>query len=143
MKSLLIVALLTLTCHAQVASQVDRRTGKPTTVSTPQSPTNSSSPSKTPAYLLFAALQASTIYDMETTFRTLDRCPTCREGNPIMRPFVSAGRPATYAFTTGINLLALHTSLQLRKAHKKWWYVPSAVAIGIHVFAGIHNSRIK
>lgn len=95
------------------------------------------------AFTAVALLQGSTIYDMETTFRTLDRCSRCKEGNPIMRPFIKAGRPATYAFTTGMNVLTTYVALNARAQGKKWWYWPIIANVAVHVVAGVHNSRIK
>lgn len=109
----------------------------------PPSPPPTPSPTITKKEIaLFTLLQASTIYDFETTFRPLKGCPTCREGNPILRPFVKAGRPATYAFGTGVNILLFTATHQLRKSHKKWWYVPIVVHSAIHVWAGMHNQSV-
>jgi hypothetical protein len=111
-------------------------------------PTQAPKPKKQPLQLdwkslgIFAALQASTAADLESTFRTLNRCSTCYEANPIMRPLIKAGRPTSYAVITGINTLGLWTSLKLRQEKKKWWWVPMTVYTGIHVFAAVHNNRI-
>ena len=93
--------------------------------------------------VMVGLLQGSTIFDMETTFRTLERCPGCKEGNPILRPFVKSGRPGTYAFTTGMNMLSTYGALSARAQGKKWWYWPIVANVAVHVVAGVHNSRIK
>ena len=60
-----------------------------------------------------------------------------------MRPFIKAGRPAAYAFTTGMNALTTYAALSTRAQGKKWWYWPIVANVAVHVVAGVHNSRIK
>lgn len=93
-------------------------------------------------YLLMFGLQASTVLDVESSYHTLKNCPpgfTCREGNPVLRPFVNAGRPAAYAFTTGTNALAVLSSYKLRKKGSRFWWVPMAVYTGIHTYCAVRN----
>lgn len=93
---------------------------------------------------LMLALQVSTVADIESTYHALGNCPpgyTCREGNPLMRPFIQSGRPAAYAFTTGVNGLVMWHSYRLKKRGSRWWWVGPAIQIGIHTFAAVHNYR--
>ena len=93
-------------------------------------------------YALMLGLQASTMLDLESSYYVLNNCPrgfTCHESNPLLRPFVSAGRPAAYAFTTGTNALAVLSSYKLRKKGSRFWWVPMTVYTGIHTFAAVKN----
>ena len=93
-------------------------------------------------YALMIGLQASTVLDIESSYYVLNNCPrgfTCREGNPVLRPFVNAGRPAVYAFTTGTNALAILSSYKLRKKGSRFWWVPMTVYTGIHTFCAVRN----
>jgi hypothetical protein len=86
-----------------------------------------------------AALIGSTIYDIETTFYTLDRCSNCVEGNPITRPFVERGRPATYAFAMSVTAAQIFLSYKLKQMDSKLWWIFPGISIGVHGFAGTHN----
>lgn len=93
-------------------------------------------------YTLMFGLQASTMLDIESSYHTLKNCPagfTCREGNPLLRPFVQAGRPAVYAFTTGTNALAVLSSYKLKKNGSRFWWVPMTVYTGIHAYCAVRN----
>lgn len=95
-------------------------------------------------YALMIGLQASTVFDVESSYHVLNNCPngyTCREGNPFLRPFVHAGRPAAYAFTTTTNALAVLSSYKLRKKGSRFWWVPMTAYIGIHTYCGIRNMQ--
>jgi len=89
------------------------------------------------------ALQASSIYDIETSFGAFNR--GAYEANPIMRPFV-ANRTSAYAVVSGINVGVMFASHRLRHstsptARKLWWVIP-VVATSAHIFAGVHNSKV-
>lgn len=93
-------------------------------------------------YTLMLGLQTSTMLDIESSYHTLKNCPTgftCREGNPMLRPFVQLGRPAVYAFTTGTNVLAVMSSYKLRKKGSRFWWVPITAYTGIHTFCAVRN----
>jgi len=87
-------------------------------------------------------LVLSSIYDTETTFAALRNGGY--EKNPIMRPFVKSGRPATYAFQLGLDALAIFLSYEMKKSHsnigKAWWVLPTMMATG-HTVAGSLNLR--
>lgn len=95
---------------------------------------------------LAAGLTAATIYDIETTYAGLNRCETCREGNPLMRHVVEAGRPASYGVAMGLNAGLMYYSYRLRKSNNSsgkkrlWWLLPT-IAIGAHGVAGSLNLR--
>ncbi|MBI1934992.1 hypothetical protein HYS31_00990 [Candidatus Woesearchaeota archaeon] len=96
-------------------------------------------------WLLLSALEASTIYDVETTFNALNRCERkgyiCGEANPLMRPFVESGRPATYAIQHAINAYLAWSAYQWKPAGGRWW-LPPLVVIGVHAVAGTSNLRV-
>ena len=88
-----------------------------------------------------AGLALASVYDFETTFHALNNC-NCREGNPIMRPFISRGRPASYVMSAAMNTAAMLAAYKLKKNHPKiWWIIPVCFTAG-HVFAGSSNLRL-
>lgn len=96
--------------------------------------------------LITSSLVASTVFDVETTFAAIKN-PAIRgrEGNPIMRPFINAGRPATYAFLGGVDTGLVYISYRMKKStnpatRKLWWIVP-VVSTASHAFAGGFNLR--
>lgn len=93
---------------------------------------------------LMMAVQVSTVVDIESTFHTIGKCPpgyTCREANPLLRPFVQSGRPAAYAFSSSINGLVWWSSYRMKKRGNRWWWVGPVVQITTHTVAAIHNYR--
>ncbi len=97
-------------------------------------------------FAVSAALWGSTILDAETTHSCLG-LGTCREGNPVMRPFFKAGRPATYGFYAGANSAVLYLSYRLRKssnptARKLWWVMPVMMTAS-HAFIGGASLRFS
>jgi len=93
---------------------------------------------------LAAGLTAATTYDIETTYACINT-GKCRESNPLMRPFIEAGRPASYGFAMGINTGIMYAAHRLRNSNnpsvkKLWWLIP-VVAIGLHGTAGSLNLR--
>ncbi len=85
--------------------------------------------------LATTALFASTTYDIEATFAGKKHCPTCYESNPIMRPFIKSGRPTTYAFGFGIDTLITYNAYNMKKHHKKYWWLGPVFATGVHATA--------
>jgi hypothetical protein len=91
-----------------------------------------------------SSLVASTIFDVETIFTAINN-HGARELNPFMRPFVNAGRPATYAFVAGVNTGIIYASYRMKKSanpdfRKIWWLMPVTVAAS-HAIAGGFNLR--
>src|SRR3989338_7172205 len=95
--------------------------------------------------IINSVMVGTTVYDIESTYLVLDRCQTCYELNPIMRPFVEAGRPQLYAIQGLIDAGVIYTSYQMKKLDGKfkkiWWILPVAVTAG-HIVAGTGNMRI-
>ena len=84
----------------------------------------------------------SIVYDIESTYFVLDRCATCYEKNPLMRPFVEAGRPQLYTIQGSIGAGVIYASYRMKKnGHKLWWLLP-VVLTAAHTVAGIHNIRM-
>jgi hypothetical protein len=85
---------------------------------------------------------ASAIYDTQTTMNALESCGSCSEGNLLMRPFV--GNKATaYAFSMGLTTAATYSTFRLKQDGVKWWWVPMAATITLHVVAGAHNQNVR
>jgi hypothetical protein len=91
---------------------------------------------------LAAAAQVATVYDVNTTLRTLDRCPACYEANPIMRPFVRNSATA-YSAGLGLSAVGIYGSKKLKERGSRWWWVPLVSQIGVHTALGIRNSHIR
>ena len=94
--------------------------------------------------LITSSLVVSTVFDVETTFAAIKN-PNVREDNPIMRPFVNAGRPATYAFLGGVDTGIVYVSYRMKKStnptvRKIWWVIPIVATAG-HALAGGFNLR--
>jgi len=84
-------------------------------------------------------LSLATIYDVETTFHGINH--GAREGNPIMRPVIEAGKPTTYLVMGGVNAAVLYYAHHLKEKGHKGWYIAPAVAISTHGVAGTLNLR--
>lgn len=89
---------------------------------------------------------SATIFDIESTYYALDHCPSgyiCREGNPVMRPFVEKGRPAIYLVQGAISSGALAYSYYLKKNKSgAWWIFPPLALATVHTVAGTHNMML-
>jgi hypothetical protein len=97
-------------------------------------------PRSTRTYWTMAAvLTLTTVYDVESTFRFLEKCMECTERNPIVKPFVDRGRLATYAFSAAVNAIVLYVARRMYMRGHDWWYVfPTAVS-AVHGTAGSWN----
>jgi hypothetical protein len=91
---------------------------------------------------LTALTYASAVYDTQTTMKALARCPTCSEGNFLMRPFVG-NRGTAYAYSMGLTTAATYSTLKLKQDGVRWWWVPMAATVALHITAGVHNQRIR
>lgn len=93
-------------------------------------------------WTLNSLMIGSTIYDVESTYFIMGRCENCREANPLMRPFVEAGRPWLYTVQGSVDAGVICASYQMKKKNHKLWYVlPIALTVA-HTFAGTHNIRL-
>lgn len=100
-----------------------------------------------PFAIVAGSLFFASAYDAESTFRALARSASAREANPIMQPFVSRGRPATYAFLGAVDVGILAIAAHLKHsdnagARRLWWLLPIA-STAAHGFAGLSNQRIQ
>lgn len=86
-----------------------------------------------------AVFLSSAMFDAWTTNRALADCPTCRELNPIARPFVDGGA-GTYAFAAGSSAVLIGAAYVLKKRGYRWKW---AMILGTtaHVTAGGLNLR--
>jgi hypothetical protein len=92
-------------------------------------------------WALAAGAQAATVFDAETTVRTLRRCATCVEGNPFMKPFVGT-RPGAYFAGTALTTAGFYEPYKMRQRGSRWWWAPIVAQIGMHTALGIRNSRM-
>jgi hypothetical protein len=93
--------------------------------------------------LVSSYLVAMTVFDVETTFAAVRN--GAHETNPVMKPFVKSGRPATYGISLGIDAAFLLLAYEMKKSsnvtlNKTWWVLPSMAATG-HGIAGGMNLR--
>ena len=93
-------------------------------------------------WILAGGAQAATIYDIQTTRNVMQRCPTCYEANPIMKPFV-ASSPAAFSVAVGLSAGGIYGAFKLRKKGVRYWWVPVAAPLAVHTIAGLNNSRIR
>ena len=93
-------------------------------------------------WALVTGTEVATAYDLQTTRNLLQRCASCYEGNPIMRPFVGS-LPAAYGTALSFNVASVYGSLQLKKKGSRWWWVPLAAPIVAHTVAGVSNKRLQ
>ena len=70
-------------------------------------------------WIVNGVLIGTTVYDIESTYFALDRCETCYELNPIMRPFVEAGKPQLYAIQGSIDAGIIYVSYKMKK-QEEW-----------------------
>ncbi|TSC91164.1 MAG: hypothetical protein G01um10142_103 [Parcubacteria group bacterium Gr01-1014_2] len=97
--------------------------------------------------LVVSSLVASMVFDVETSFAGIKKHPeiNTREGNPVMKLFVNAGRPATYALLSGAEAGLVSISYWMKKSKKPairkiWWAVP-VVGTTSHAIGGGVNLR--
>ncbi len=84
----------------------------------------------------------STIYDVESTYFAFSRHENGRELNPLMRPFVEAGKPWLYVVQGSVDAGVFYASYEMKKRdHKLWYLLPVAITVA-HTIAGTHNLRI-
>jgi hypothetical protein len=125
--ALVIVAALLMTSMG-CATAVVRVEDRPAKVESPKS--------RAPYIAAYIILTALTIADVESTFRGLNRCTTCVEANPFMRPFVSRGRVPTYA----VNAITMEIARRRRNDGNRGWYVGPLLGSAVHGGAAISNS---
>lgn len=86
-----------------------------------------------------SAYIVSSIADTEVTLVTIQRDMNFRESNPIFsqrptrREFYGKGAP----LVAGI----VYASYRLRRAGKKWWFVPMLAMTCIHTYLAAHEGR--
>lgn len=95
-------------------------------------------------FAVSAALIASSVYDVETTFSGI-KSGRLKEGNPLMVPFVNSGRPAYYSIVMSSNAGALYFGYRFKKSsypqlRRFWWIVP-ITGIVIHGLGGSINLK--
>jgi hypothetical protein len=90
-----------------------------------------------------AYLITMTVFDVETTFSAVHN--GAHEANPIMKPFVQSGRPATYAFEFGTDAIILFIAYEMKGSKNsnfnKTWFISPMIAGTVHGIAGGLNLR--
>jgi len=122
------------------------RTHEDVLVSEKFEPTETRKISDKKFWAVSAALNTSMLLDTWSTFDVMGRCPTCREANPYVAPFVKRGPGVTFAAGQAfdIGIMALTARMKASKKpqiRKIWWLVPVALTTG-HVWAFQHNFRL-
>ncbi len=84
-----------------------------------------------------AALTATTVYDVETTFHGLANCSSCSERSPVQSLLIREGRLPTYAAQFAANSALL---LLARSKGGGWTSAAITLAVG-HFVAGTMNLR--
>lgn len=84
-------------------------------------------------------LTAATIFDVESTFYLIDRCPTCQEQNPITDSLVDSGRLAIYGYSALVNAIVMYIAKRLyERGDPSWRVLPIALTV-VHALAGGWN----
>ncbi len=95
-------------------------------------------------WIAVGALTASTVYDIETTYATLDRCRSCGEGNARQTGVIAAGRPWAYGVQMSIDAGLAYAAYRLRKSDdprlRAGWWLPLALVAWGHTVAGTLNA---
>src|SRR5579863_8202196 len=91
-------------------------------------------------------LVGSSTFDVETTFAAIKN-PHVREGNPILKPLVDLGRPATYSFVGAMDAGSIYFSYRMKKSSspglRKLWWIGPVSASAAHCFVGGLNLRFR
>ena len=96
--------------------------------------------------LVSAALNTTMLLDTWSTFDVIDRCPTCREANPYVAPFVKRGPKVTFTAGQAFDIGVMALSAKMKASSKPqirniWWLVPVALTTG-HALAFHHNRQL-
>src|SRR5262249_13876332 len=97
-------------------------------------------------WIVSAALNTTMLLDTWSTFDVMSRCPTCREANPYVAPFVKRGAAATFTAGQAFDIGVMALSAKMKASSKPqirniWWLVPVALTTG-HVIAFQHNRQL-
>ena len=97
-------------------------------------------------WLVSAALNTTMLLDTWSTFDVMGRCPTCREANPYVAPFVKKGPAATFTAGQAFDIGVMALSAKMKASRKPqirniWWVVPVALTTG-HALAFHHNQQL-
>ena len=88
-------------------------------------------------YLTFA-----TLLDIESTFYVLDRCISCSEKNPVMRPLVERGKLPIYGIQMIANYAILRSTWKMHQEGHPYWNTLARSATKMHTMAGCSNMSI-
>lgn len=73
-------------------------------------------------------------FDWHSTRKALTACPTCKEGNPIYKPFAHNDY-ALGGAVLAVDGLSIWSMTKLKAQGKSYWWVPGAVKIVGHLVA--------
>jgi hypothetical protein len=100
-------------------------------------------PPDRPLWVAAGLTSAVTVFDVESTYAVLDRCPRCAEGNVFLSGVVDSGRGWTYGLQTGITAGVTSAAYRMRRSShrgvRRAWWVPLAVVSFAHVTGGLLN----
>ena len=111
----------------------------------PQTPTPEIVVIKSPGFFewkfsgALAMLGAATVFNLNTTFDVVRRCPTCEESNPLLQPIIKAGKPTAYAVFGALEGLAMWAAYKSRKRGQWHWWIAPVLVSTLHVIAGMQN----
>lgn len=91
--------------------------------------------------VIATALMASTAADYVTTYRTLDKCKSCSEANPIMAPLIPHKKTLA-TVQVSINVTVLLLALRDKRNGYKYWYVGPWILTGVHAAAAANNELL-
>jgi hypothetical protein len=91
--------------------------------------------------VIATSLVAATAADYVTTYRALDKCPTCKEANPIMAPLIPHKRTLA-GVQISFDLGMLYMAYRDRKKGYKYWYLGPWILTWEHTLLALNNERI-
>jgi hypothetical protein len=91
-------------------------------------------------------LHGSMILDLNSTYYTLNRCPSCKEANPYTAPFVNKGPACAYVAATIFQGGLMYLSHRMRYSKdpviRKIWTVLPLLTASTHIVLANHNYKL-
>ena len=103
---------------------------------TQERPSGGPSVWRDPAFLtVTGAMISSSVVNAELTMKCLDQ-QTCK-----YVPSAFRSRPAMYSAGFAAEAGVIYTSYRLKRARKKWWFVPSLLVTGANIYVATHAAK--